>query len=122
MKTKTYDFKAFMNREHERKVKPPVISLAPLATAPVWQTVTAHAAETSIQTKMMSAFTPIIELIQGMAYPVAVVVVLGGALFVMIGNNEKGFSLMQRAGLGYVLVMLAPMVLDVLVDAMEGVV
>jgi len=122
MKTKTYDFKSFVRNEHKEKVKPPTTSLIPLATAPLWATITTHAAETSIQAKMMTAFTPIIELIQGMAYPVAVVVVLGGALFVMIGNNEKGFSLMQRAGLGYVLVMLAPMVLDVLVDAMEGVV
>lgn len=35
---------------------------------------------------------------------------------------EKGFSMMQKAGLGYLLVMIAPMILDVLVDAMDGVV
>ena len=56
----------------------------------------------------------------GMAYPVAMVVVLGGAIFVMIGNSEKGFSMMQKAGLGYLIVMIAPMILDVLVDAVDG--
>jgi len=120
MKTKTYDFKGFIRNEHEKEVKLPTASLIPLATAPLWSTMKVSA-ETTVQAKMMTAFTPIIDLIQGMAYPVAMIVVLGGAIFVMIGNNEKGFALMQRAGLGYVLVMLAPMILDVLVDAMKGV-
>lgn len=71
--------------------------------------------------KMMDAFTPIIELVQSLAYPVALLVVMGGGLFVMIGNSEKGFSMIQRAGLGYVLVMMLPMLLDVLVEAMRAV-
>lgn len=120
MKTQTYDFKAFMRNEYLEPIKTPKASLIPLATAPFWTSMTVSA-ETTIQTKMITAFTPLIDLIQGMAYPVAMVVVLGGALFVMIGNSEKGFSMMQKAGLGYVIVMLAPMILDVLVDAMEGV-
>ncbi len=121
MKTKTYDFKEFMKGDHLNNIKPPTTSLIPLATAPLW-TVAHASAETSIQSQMMTAFGPLIDLIQGMAYPVAMIVVLGGALFIMIGNKEKGFSMMQTAGLGYVLVMLAPMILNVLVDAMKGVV
>lgn len=120
MKTKTYDFKAFMKSEHIPDVKPPTMSLIPLAAAPFIPTKVF--AEESIKTKMMNAFDPVIELIQGMAYPVAMVVVLGGAIFVMIGNSDKGFNMMQKAGLGYLLVMIAPMILDVLVDAMGGVI
>lgn len=119
MKTKTYDFQSFIRKEHIPEVKPPVMSLIPLAAAPFVPTTVF--AEESIKIKMMNAFDPIIELIQGMAYPVAMVVVLGGAIFVMIGNSDKGFSMMQKAGLGYLLVMIAPMILDVLVDAMGGV-
>lgn len=119
MKTKTYDFKTFMQRDHEPKVKPPTMSLIPLAVAPLIPTV---AFAQDVGTKMMTAFDPLISLIQGMAYPVAMVVVLGGALFVMIGNSEKGFAMMQRAGMGYVLVTLLPMIFDVLVSAMKGVV
>lgn len=122
MKTKTYNFKEFINHEHLQNINPPKASLMPLAAAPLFHTITAHAAEQSIQAKMMTAFTPIIDLIQGMAYPVAMVVVLGGALMLMVGNKEKGFSMMQTAGLGYVVVMIAPMILDVLVEAMSGVV
>ena len=70
--------------------------------------------------KMLHAFDPLIGLVQALAYPVAMVVVLGGALFVMIGNREKGFTMMQGAGLGYVLVQMTPMVLNILVDAMKS--
>lgn len=118
MKTRTYNFHDFMQDQHLKKVKPPVEAL-PLVAAP-FVPITAFA-EQSVQTKMMNAFDPLIGLIQGMAYPIAMVVVLGGALFVMIGNNEKGFGMMQKAGLGYVIVMIAPMILNVLVDAMDGV-
>jgi hypothetical protein len=122
MKTKTYDFKSFINKEHMPPSKAPTMSLIPLAAAPLLTATQASAQEAvQVQAKMMDAFTPIIDLVQAMAYPVAMVVVLGGAIFVMIGNSDKGFSLMQRAGLGYLLVMIAPMIFDVLVDAMKGV-
>lgn len=121
MKTKTYDFKAFIRNDHESKRKPPTLSVAPLVVAPFIPTV-AFAESATIKAKMMTAFDPLIGLIQGLAYPVAMVVVLGGAIFVMIGNSDKGFSMMQKAGLGYLLVMIAPLILDVLVDAMAGVI
>ncbi|QKE74789.1 hypothetical protein HPK19_19510 [Arthrobacter citreus] len=72
--------------------------------------------------KMIVAFDPLIGLVQALAYPVCMVVVLGGALFIMIGNKEKGFTMMQGAGLGYVLVQMTPIILNILVDAMKAVV
>jgi len=68
---------------------------------------------------MLTAFDPLITLIQALAYPVAMVVALGGCLFIMIDNKEKGFGMMQSAGLGYVLVTLMPMILNILVRAMK---
>lgn len=121
MKTKTYDFKDFIRDEHKKEVKPPTLSVMPLAAAPFIPT-TAFAAEESIQSQMITAFSPLFDLIQGLAYPVALACVLAGGLFITIGNSEKGFSMMQKAGLGYVVVMIAPMMFNVLVSAMEGVV
>ncbi|WP_010529698.1 hypothetical protein [Lentibacillus jeotgali] len=66
----------------------------------------------------MNAFTPLIDLLQSLAYPVSLFVVIGGAIFVMIGNKEKGFN----AALGYMLVVIALIILDVLVDALGSVV
>lgn len=68
-----------------------------------------------------NAFDPLITLVQALVYSVAMVVVLGGALFIMIGNNEKGFTLMQNAELGYVLVQMTPLVLNILIEAMKAV-
>src|SRR5690625_1810941 len=83
MKTKTYDFRKFMRNEHKKEVKPPIMSLIPVATAPLWSGVVVSAesaTEASIQTKMMSAFDPLLQLIQGIAYPVALSVILAGGL------------------------------------------
>lgn len=71
--------------------------------------------------KMVTAFDPLIVLVQSLAYPIATVVVLGGAIMVMVGMKEKGYSLMMSAGLGYVLVNMTPMVLNILVEAMKAV-
>lgn len=69
--------------------------------------------------KMLIAFDPLITLIQSLAYPIAMVVVLGGALMVMINQKEKGYSMMMSAGLGMLLVNISPMVLNVLAEAMK---
>lgn len=107
------------------------MSLLPLAVAPFLKVkpalaagveavpVNASVAAGSLYDNMLHAFDPLITLVQALAYPIAMVVVLGGALFIMIGNREKGFSMMSSAGLGYVLVTLTPMILNILVEAMK---
>lgn len=120
MKVKTYDFKDFMKREHEMNNKVPVVSLIPLATAPFVPT--SVFAEASIQEKMMTAFDPLLQLIQGAAYPIALSVVLAGAIFVIIGNSDRGFSMISKASMGYVLISVLPMIFDVLAGVMKGVV
>lgn len=136
-KTEVIRFQEFMKKKDQalfvssftQSVKKPMLSILPLALAPLWTGTKAFAqeavkvvAEPNMQAKIMTAFAPILDLVQSLAYPVALIVVLGGGLFVMVGNTEKGFSLIQRAGLGYVLIMMLPMLLDVLVDAMSSVV
>lgn len=142
----TMSVKEFMNRGkgketlHEseliayEKAKPAGwsigLSTLPLIFAPIAnaQTASAHtltdvpvAANPEMYDKMVNAFDPLIVLVQSLAYPIATVVVLGGAIMVMIGMKEKGYSLMMSAGLGYVLVNMTPMILNILVDAMRAV-
>lgn len=105
------------------------LSLIPLTIKPFFQSTPVMAAEavptfavkSEMYNKMMDAFDPLITLIQGLAYPIAMVVVLGGAIMVMIDRKDRGFEMMQTAGLGYVLVQLAPMILDMLVDIIKAV-
>ena len=67
--------------------------------------------------KVVHAFEPVVGLVQALSYPIGLVVMLGGGLFVMIGNREKGFTLIQQAGIGYLLVQSLPMLMDLLVEA-----
>jgi hypothetical protein len=139
-KEEVYSIKEFMARKNEvvgltEKEKKAFFEsgiLIPLAIAPFLKVkaamaattavpVTAAAASGAMYDKMLHAFDPLITLVQALAYPVAMVVVLGGALFIMIGNKEKGFSMMQGAGLGYVLVQMTPLVLNILVEAMRAI-
>jgi hypothetical protein len=145
-KEESYSIKEFMSKgravapvvepfEFKEEVRESIsvlgaISVLPLAVQPFFKSMTANAAEVVqsvpasgaiMYDKMLHAFDPLVGLIQALAYPVAMVVVLGGALFIMIGNKEKGFGMMQGAGLGYVLVQMCPMVLNILVEAMKAV-
>jgi hypothetical protein len=76
-------------------------------------------AKSQMYDKMLHAFDPLIDLVQAVAYPIAMVVILGGSIMVMMRQPEKGFGLIQSAGLGYVLVQMTPMILNILVDAMK---
>jgi hypothetical protein len=66
--------------------------------------------------KVVAAFQPLIELVRAISYPVGLVMMLGGGLTVMIGNSDRGFSIIQKAGLGYILIQMLPMLMDLLVE------
>lgn len=65
--------------------------------------------------KVLHAFDPLINLIQSLSYPIAGVMIAGGCLFIMVGNREKGMQMLQNAAIGYILVQLSPMILQLLV-------
>ncbi|KFZ32160.1 hypothetical protein LR68_04035 [Anoxybacillus sp. BCO1] len=66
--------------------------------------------------KATNAFMPLVELIKGLSYPIALVIMSGGALMLMIGNKEKGYSMIQNASIGYILVQMMPMLMKLLVE------
>lgn len=76
----------------------------------------ANAVSGAVMDKVTGAFTPVIELVRALSYPIGLVMMLGGGLFVMIGNSERGFSMIQKAGLGYVLIQMLPILMDLLVE------
>lgn len=126
-KEEVYTVKEFMALKTDDKAVKKGVKyngvLLPLAFAPILGATPAFAqSNDALYDTMLHAFDPLITLVKVVAYPIATVVVLGGALFIMIGNKEKGFAMMQSAGLGYVLVQLTPLFLKVMVDAMKGVV
>lgn len=78
--------------------------------------VAAGAVNGAVTAKVVHAFEPLVELVKALSYPISLVMMLGGGLFVMVGNSDRGFGMIQKAGLGYVLVQMLPLLMDLLVE------
>ena len=65
--------------------------------------------------KIIEAFMPLVDMIQALSYPIALVMLTGGALMFMINQKDKGLGLIQNASIGYILVQLMPMMMQLLV-------
>lgn len=133
-KTERMTIKEFMNHQEKRNTmkQTALFGSLPLAFMPLMNTTASAATYESspvvsmtsdqIYTKMLTAFEPITTLIQALAYPVASIVVLVGAIFVMIDRKDKGFDMMSSAALGLILINMLPMLLNILVEIMKGIV
>jgi hypothetical protein len=68
--------------------------------------------------KTLEAFAhmmdPVIDVLVAMSFPVASVIIVGALFFFMFGNSEKAWTMIQNAGLGYVLIQVSPLILTVL--------
>ena len=64
---------------------------------------------------------PVIDILVAISFPIASVIMIGACFFFMIGNTEKAWSMIMSAGLGYVLIQLSPMFLDILRTVGEAV-
>ncbi|MFP7445220.1 hypothetical protein SFC50_16145 [Bacillus infantis] len=115
----------FMNRKQEapRDYVKPAIKVCIVAGAAAISLgfgdvsfAAAGAVNGAVTAKVVQAFNPLIELARALSYPIGLVMMLGGGLFVMIGNADKGFSMIQKAGLGYVLIQMLPVLMDLLVE------
>lgn len=69
----------------------------------------------AVKGKIIHAFDPLVDLMVGLSIPIAGVMVTGGALLVLIGQKDGGFKLIMNAALGYILVQLSPMFIDLLI-------
>ena len=69
----------------------------------------------AVRDKIIHAFDPLVDLMVGLSVPIAGVMVTGGALLILIGRKDAGFKLIMEAALGYVLVQLSPMFIDLLI-------
>jgi len=57
---------------------------------------------------------PLIDIMVAISFPIASVIMVGGCFFFMLGNSEKAWSMIMNASLGYVLISLSPLFLDIL--------
>jgi hypothetical protein len=71
---------------------------------------------------LATVLDPLINLMVAVSFPIASVIILGGCFFFMIGNSEKAWDTIFKAALGFVLIQLSPLFLDILRNVGEAVV
>ncbi len=74
---------------------------------------TGFIAETSLEV-LATILDPVVQILVAISFPVASVIMVGACFFFMFGNSEKAWSMIQNAGLGYVLIQLSPLFLNIL--------
>ncbi|RSL29059.1 hypothetical protein D7Z54_33300 [Salibacterium salarium] len=63
---------------------------------------------------VVDGFDPLINLIMSLSYPIAGVMLSGAALMIMINQKDRGYTWMFNAAIGYVLVQMSPLLMDIL--------
>ena len=81
---------------------------------------TGFIADTSLE-MLANVLNPLVQVMVAISFPIASVIMIGGCFFFMIGNSEKAWQTIMNAGLGYVLVQLSPLFLNILREVGEAV-
>lgn len=89
-----------------------VLAQAPAAYSPEMIPV-GFIADKSLET-LANVLDPVIQILVAISFPIASVIMIGACFFFMFGNSEKAWSMSMNAGLGYVLIQLSPLFLDIL--------
>ncbi|WCH46357.1 hypothetical protein [Lysinibacillus sp. OF-1] len=70
---------------------------------------------------LATALDPVVQILVAISFPVASVIMVGACFWFMIGNSEKAWNAIMNAGLGYVLINLSPIILQILKQIGEAV-
>lgn len=137
MRTETIKFSEFMSegykdkKKNKKKLQPILRAVAKTAiTVPIISGFTgkyAFAATPEVMTagasewmgeKTLQALAhvldPVVDILVALSFPVASVIIVGACFFFMLGNSEKAWSTITNASLGYVLIQVSPLILNVL--------
>jgi hypothetical protein len=68
------------------------------------------------QQVIIKAFDPIIELFQGVAFPLCFLAISIGCLMLMLGHRAKGLDMIKWAAIGYLFMQFIPAIMRILVD------
>lgn len=95
-------------------------ALNALAQAPTYMPVsspeviqTGIVADKSLEA-IANVMQPLIDILVAVSFPIASVIMIGACFFFMFGNSEKAWSMIMNAGLGYVLIQMSPLFLQML--------
>lgn len=70
----------------------------------------------AIQQKIIEAFDPIVHLLQGMAYPVTLVMISIGFLLLSMGNKHTAIKTVKWAVVGFLGMQFVPVIMKLLME------
>ncbi|WEG14024.1 hypothetical protein PU629_06550 [Pullulanibacillus sp. KACC 23026] len=122
------DFMAGENRPEKKHDIRPIIKSALLATGTAIismpkhsfaatttsQAIAVNAVPSAVKSQIVHAFDPLVDLIVSLSIPISSVMIAGAALMIMIGQKEKGYSLLMNCAIGYCLVQMTPLFIKLL--------
>lgn len=133
MKTQSMSISEFMCGEYKEPTKksnpmkviktvgntialPLVVAKPAFASAPIEAVPTGasqYIGETTLEI-IAHALDPLVDLMVALSFPVCSVIIVGSCFFFMLGKSERAWSGIQNAGLGYILIQIMPLLLNVL--------
>lgn len=81
---------------------------------------TGFIADKSLET-LATILDPMVQIMVAISFPIASVIMIGACFFFMFGNSERAWNMIMNAGLGYVLIQLSPLFLEILREVGEAV-
>jgi nitrate reductase NapE component len=88
-------------------------SQTPVIVDAVPATAKEYVGETTLSA-LAHVLDPLVDIMVALSFPIASVVIVGACFFFMFGNAEKAWGMIQNAGLGYVLIQVSPLIMEVL--------
>lgn len=71
--------------------------------------------EAAVADKIVSALNPLVDLIQGLGYPLAILSMSGGAITMMF-NKRAGIRIIKDTGIAYLALQIIPGLMKILVE------
>lgn len=106
----------------QNKTVKEVTKALPLATATtIPLTYTPAVSASLIGDRVISAFDPIIQLLQAMAYPLGFLMMTAGCLVIMTGNKSRGIHLIKWAAIGFIGMQFLPGIMQILAEVGEAI-
>jgi len=100
----------------QQSILEPVVAQIPttISTVPVNAVAqpTGVIADKSLE-MLATILDPVIQVLVAISFPVSAVIMVGACFFFMFGNSEKAWNTIMNAGLGYVLIQMSPLLLDI---------
>jgi cyanophycinase-like exopeptidase len=122
-KMETIPFSEFMQGDWKQKAKDrkkeqmnmaiTKMSMAGVVATAIGSGSSAHAS--MMGDMIIKACDPIIDLLQGVSYPVAFIMITGGFLLIMTGQTSRGMHFIKWACLGYLGLQFAPALMKIVI-------